>query len=110
MLKTVLIIVLSVTIFGILFFLYVKRSLKNQLAYYLSKNNKKSIKNQRNRQKVIQLRIFPHSHNKKYIVSMFLKAWKKEFVGPVLIVRCLQPSKSWFVDFNIETTGSGGIG
>ena len=44
MLKTVLIIVLSVTIFGILFFLYVKRSLKNQLDYYLSKNNKKKNK------------------------------------------------------------------
>ena len=42
MLKTILIIVLSVTAFGVLFFLYVKRSLKKQLKYYLSKNNKKS--------------------------------------------------------------------
>ena len=44
MLKTVLIIVLSVTVFGIVFFLYVKRSLKRQLDYYLSKNNKKKSK------------------------------------------------------------------
>ena len=44
MLKTVLIIVLSVTVFGIVFFLYVKRSLKRQLDHYLSKNNKKKSK------------------------------------------------------------------
>ena len=44
MLKTVFIIVLSVTIFGILLFLYIKRSLKIQLDYYLSKNNKKKNK------------------------------------------------------------------
>jgi len=43
--KTVLIIVLSVTIFGIAFFLYVKNALKKHLNYYLSKNNKKNIKN-----------------------------------------------------------------
>ena len=41
MLKTVVIIVLSVTFFGVMFFLYVKKKLKNQLDYYLSKNNKK---------------------------------------------------------------------
>lgn len=41
MLKTVLIIVISVTIFGVLFFLYVKKALKKRLDYYLSKNNKK---------------------------------------------------------------------
>ena len=41
MLKTPLIIVISVTIFGILFFLYVKKLLKKRLDYYLSKNNKK---------------------------------------------------------------------
>ena len=41
MLKTTITIVLSVTIFGILFFLYVKRLLKKRLDYYLSKNNKK---------------------------------------------------------------------
>ena len=45
MLKTVLIIVLSVTLFGVIFFLYVKKSLKKQLDYYLSKNNKKKSKN-----------------------------------------------------------------
>jgi len=43
MLKTIAIIVLSVAIFGILFFLYVKRALKKRLAYYLSKNNKKKM-------------------------------------------------------------------
>ena len=41
MLKTIAIIVISVAIFGILFFLYVKKTLKKQLDYYLSKNNKK---------------------------------------------------------------------
>ena len=41
MLKTITIIVLSVTIFGIIFFLIVKNALKNKLDYYLSKNNKK---------------------------------------------------------------------
>ena len=41
MLKTTLTIVISVTVFGVLFFLYVKRSLKKRLDYYLSKNNKK---------------------------------------------------------------------
>jgi len=41
MLKTVIIIVLSVAAFGILFFLYVKKSLKKRLDYYLSKNDKK---------------------------------------------------------------------
>jgi len=41
MLKTSLIIVLSVSIFGILFFLFVKRLIKKRLDYYLSKNNKK---------------------------------------------------------------------
>jgi hypothetical protein len=41
MLEKTLIIVISVAIFGVLFFLYVKRSLKKRLDYYLSKNNKK---------------------------------------------------------------------
>jgi len=41
MFKTILIIVISVTIFGVLFFLYVKESLKKRLDYYLFKNNKK---------------------------------------------------------------------
>ena len=44
MLKTILIIVLSVTIFGVLFFLYVKKNLKKRLNYYLSENNKKKTK------------------------------------------------------------------
>ena len=38
MLKTVVIIVSSVTIFGVLFFLLVKKSLKKRLDYYLSKD------------------------------------------------------------------------
>ncbi len=42
MIKTVTIIVISVSIFGILFFLYVKRALKKQLDYYLTKNKKNS--------------------------------------------------------------------
>ena len=41
MLKTVITIVLSVAVFGVLFFLYVKKSLEKRLNYYLSKNNKK---------------------------------------------------------------------
>jgi len=41
MLEKILIIVVSVSIFGILFFMYVKRALKKRLDYYLSKNNKK---------------------------------------------------------------------
>ena len=45
MLKTIAIIVISVAIFGVLFFLYVRKALKKQLDYYLSKNNKKKSKN-----------------------------------------------------------------
>ncbi len=41
MLKTILIIVLSVSIFGIIFFFFVKRQLKKRLNIYLTKNNKK---------------------------------------------------------------------
>ena len=44
MLKTVLVIIVSVTIFGVAFFLYVKKALKKQLNFYLSKNNKKTKK------------------------------------------------------------------
>jgi len=44
MMKTVLVIVLSVTFFGVMFFLYVKKRLEKQLDYYLSKNKKKSKK------------------------------------------------------------------
>ena len=41
MLKTTITIVISVAVFGVLFFLYVKRALKKRLNYYLSKNNKR---------------------------------------------------------------------
>ncbi len=41
MLKTVLLIIFSVTAFGIIFFLIVKKMLKKQLDYYLSKKTKK---------------------------------------------------------------------
>tara|TARA_B100001123_G_C15153715_1_gene964529 strand:+ start:844 stop:978 length:135 start_codon:yes stop_codon:yes gene_type:complete len=44
MLKTVLIIVVSVSVFGVLFFLFVKRALEKKLDYYLSKNNKNNFK------------------------------------------------------------------
>ena len=44
MLNTIFIIVISVTIFGIVFFLYVKRSLEKKLKYYLFKNNKQKQK------------------------------------------------------------------
>ncbi|MBA1337234.1 MAG: hypothetical protein FD545_000420 [Pelagibacterales bacterium] len=40
MLKTILIIVVSVTLFGVLFFLYVKKSLKRRIDY-LYENSKK---------------------------------------------------------------------
>ena len=39
MLKTIAVIVISVTTFGVLFYFLVKRSLKKKLDYYLSKNN-----------------------------------------------------------------------
>ncbi len=41
MLNKILIIVISVATFGIIFFLYVKRSLKKRLDFYLTKNKKK---------------------------------------------------------------------
>jgi len=41
MLKTILIIVVSVSVFGVLFFIYIKKILKKRLDYFLSKNNKK---------------------------------------------------------------------
>ena len=44
MLETVLTIVISVTIFGIIFFLYVKKMLKKRLDYHLTKNNKEKQK------------------------------------------------------------------
>ena len=45
MLKTVTIIVLSVTLFGVVFFLYVKKSMKKRLAYLLEINKKKKKQN-----------------------------------------------------------------
>jgi len=44
MLKTVLIIVLSVALFGISFFLIVKKSLKKHLDFYLEQEIKKKSK------------------------------------------------------------------
>ena len=41
MIKTIVTIVISVTIFGVIVFLYIKKSLRRRLDYYLSKNNKK---------------------------------------------------------------------
>ena len=42
MLQTIFVIVISVTIFGVLFFLYVKKVLKKRLNYYLSENRKRN--------------------------------------------------------------------
>tara|TARA_B100001179_G_C18393592_1_gene318542 strand:- start:380 stop:511 length:132 start_codon:yes stop_codon:yes gene_type:complete len=42
MIKTILIILVSVGVFGVLFFLLVKNILKKRIAYYLKKNNKNS--------------------------------------------------------------------
>ena len=44
MLSKILVIVLSVAVFGILFFLYVKRIIKKRLDYYLLQNNKKKTR------------------------------------------------------------------
>ena len=41
MLKTILVIVVSVALGGILFFLYVKRALEKRLDYYLTKKDNK---------------------------------------------------------------------
>tara|TARA_B100000029_G_C17308237_1_gene863353 strand:- start:121 stop:267 length:147 start_codon:yes stop_codon:yes gene_type:complete len=41
MLKTILIIIISVTIFGILLFVVVKNSMKKRIEYYLKLNEKK---------------------------------------------------------------------
>jgi len=42
MIKTILVILVSVGVFGVLFFLLVKNILKKRIDYYLKKNNKKS--------------------------------------------------------------------
>jgi len=44
MLKTIVIIVASVAITGVLFFLYVKRTMKKKLDYFLVKNDSKDEK------------------------------------------------------------------
>ncbi len=41
MLKEIIIILISVSVFGVLLFLYVKSTLEKKLNYYLSKKNKK---------------------------------------------------------------------
>jgi len=40
--KTILIIIVSVSIFGLLVFVFVKNYIKNKIEYYLKKNNKKN--------------------------------------------------------------------
>ena len=42
MLKTILIIITSVAILGVLFFFYVKKALKKQLDFYLANSKKKN--------------------------------------------------------------------
>ena len=41
-LRIILIIVVSVSIFGLLIFVFVKNYIKNKIQYYLEKNNKNS--------------------------------------------------------------------
>ena len=41
-LRIILIILVSVSIFGLLIFVFVKNYLKNRINYYLEKNNKKT--------------------------------------------------------------------
>tara|TARA_B100001758_G_scaffold200728_1_gene179553 strand:- start:183 stop:320 length:138 start_codon:yes stop_codon:yes gene_type:complete len=41
-LKIILIIIVSVSIFGLLVFVFVKNYIKNKINYYLNKNNKKN--------------------------------------------------------------------
>tara|TARA_B100002051_G_C16283448_1_gene414636 strand:- start:256 stop:393 length:138 start_codon:yes stop_codon:yes gene_type:complete len=42
MLKTISIIILSVTLFGVILFILVKNSMKKRIEYYLKLNNKKN--------------------------------------------------------------------
>ena len=42
-LRTILIIIISVSIFGLLVFVFVKNYIRNKLQYYLNKNNKKKL-------------------------------------------------------------------
>tara|TARA_B100001559_G_C16320146_1_gene538397 strand:- start:198 stop:344 length:147 start_codon:yes stop_codon:yes gene_type:complete len=41
-LRIILIIIISVSIFGLLLFVFVKNYIRNKIIYYLEKNNKKS--------------------------------------------------------------------
>ena len=41
-LRIILIIILSVSIFGLIVFVFVKNYIKNKINYYLNKNNKKN--------------------------------------------------------------------
>ena len=41
-LKIILIIIVSVSIFGLLVFVFVKNYIKNKIKYYINKNNKKN--------------------------------------------------------------------
>ena len=43
MLKTILIIVISVTIFGVILFVVVKNTIKKRIQYYLKLNEKKKL-------------------------------------------------------------------
>ena len=42
MIEKILIIILSVTIFGVLFFIYVRNTMRKRLEFYLSKDKKKN--------------------------------------------------------------------
>ncbi len=42
--KTILIIIVSVSIFGLIIFVFVKNYIKNKINYYLEEKNKKKIK------------------------------------------------------------------
>jgi len=42
MLKTILIIVISVTLFGVILFIIVRNSMRKRIEYYLKLNNKKN--------------------------------------------------------------------
>ena len=44
MFKTIAIIVVSVSIFGLVLFVFVKNTMKKRIEYYLKLNNKKKIK------------------------------------------------------------------
>ena len=41
--KIILIIIVSVSIFGLLVFVFIKNYIRNKLQYYLNKNNKKKL-------------------------------------------------------------------